>query len=121
VARKCKAIRKDGKRCRAYAISGSDYCMAHDPSLAAKRRQWRRAGGRVKGEKNRIVEEATRLKRPRDVQQMLAVTAEKLERGEIDPRTANALGRVASLLLKAMELTNIDERIERLERTMGGG
>ena len=121
MARKCKAERKDGKRCRAYAMSGSDYCVAHDPSLPDKRRAWRRAGGSVKGEKNRMVEEATRLKRPRDVQHMLAVTAEKVERGTIDAQTANALGRVASLLLKAMELTDVDERLRRLEKGIGGG
>lgn len=28
----CKAIRKDGQRCRARARKGSDYCVWHDPA-----------------------------------------------------------------------------------------
>lgn len=120
MARKCKAKRKDGKRCRAYALPWTDYCFVHEPSLAGKLRQWRRVGGSVMGEKSRMVEEATRLKKPRDVQRMLAVTAERVDRGEIEPQTANAIGRVCSLLLKAMELTDLDERVDRLERVFGG-
>jgi len=27
--RRCKALRKDGKPCQAYAVWGEDFCMAH--------------------------------------------------------------------------------------------
>jgi hypothetical protein len=120
MARRCKGTRKDGEPCQAYAVSWSDYCMAHDPSLARSRQEWRRAGGARRAEEYRVVEQISRLKRPQDVRQMLAVTAERLERGEIDAKTANAIGRVASLLLKAMELSDIDDRLARWEKAMGG-
>jgi hypothetical protein len=47
--RKCAATRADGRPCGARALPNEQWCSAHSPSLAAKRRQAHSAGGQAKG------------------------------------------------------------------------
>ncbi len=59
--RRCTAKSKSGKRCKAAAIQGSDYCFAHEPTLAAKRAEWRRKGGQQSGRRAVLDEAAQTL------------------------------------------------------------
>ena len=115
--KRCKAMTKSGKRCRAPALRNSDYCVAHDPFLADKRLEWRRQGGRSSSKKAALAEAAS-VKTPEQVRDVLARTLEALERGDVDPQTANAIARTCNLLLRAIKDTELSERIKRLEEAI---
>ena len=42
---RCIAIKKDGKRCRAYSTNTSEYCLSHDPAYAEIQQKNRSDGG----------------------------------------------------------------------------
>lgn len=50
----------------------------------------------------------------------LADSINRLRRGQLDPRLANAMGYLASVLLKALENGRIEDRLARLESVMTG-
>ncbi len=106
-----------GRRCQAPVVKGSDFCFAHEPSLAQKRAEWRRAGGKKSG-KQAVLAEAAAIRTPAEVKDLLGRTVEGLQRGDIDARTANAVGYLCNLLLKAIKETDLAERLEKLERAV---
>jgi hypothetical protein len=44
-----------------------------------------------------------------------------VRRGQLDPRVANAMGYLASILLGALQQGPLEERLQRLEATLGLG
>jgi len=46
MARQCKARTKNGRRCEGFAVTGSLYCLTHDPNRAEARAARNRKGGR---------------------------------------------------------------------------
>lgn len=57
-----------------------------------------------------------RLKSAQDVRRYLAHLINYTEAGEIEPQTAGRLAYISNILLKAIEGTDLQERIEALER-----
>lgn len=45
VAKRCKAVKGDGRRCEAHALTGSPWCFFHDPGKGAERQAARGRGG----------------------------------------------------------------------------
>jgi hypothetical protein len=52
---------------------------------------------------------------------LLGESINQVRRGQIDPRVSNAVGYLASILLGALQQGPLEERIERLEVTLGLG
>lgn len=117
--RRCKAKTKAGKPCKANAVRGSDFCFAHEPWLAGKRAEWRRAGGRKSGRKEALAK-AGGVRTAEEVQDLLACTIESVQRGQMEPTTANAIARLCSLQLKAIRETDFARRLDELERAVKG-
>ena len=113
--RRCKAMTKSAERCKAYAIEESEYCFAHDPTLAQERAQWRRSGG-SKGAKKAALEEAAGAQTAEEVKGLLGRTIELVRSGKMDPSTANSIARLCNLQLKAIRETEYEERLRQLER-----
>jgi hypothetical protein len=59
-----------------------------------------------------------RLVDARDVVRLLAETANQVRRGEIDPKVANSVGYLGSLLMKAIHETEIESRLAKLEAAL---
>ena len=118
-ARRCRAKTKAGKQCKARAVEDSEFCFAHEPSLAEKRAEWRRDGGRKSGKKA-LLAEAAAVKTPEEVRDMLARTLEGVQRGDVDAKTANAVGYLCNSLLKAIRDTDLAGRLEELESAIRG-
>ena len=117
--RRCKATTKSGKRCKAYATDESEYCFAHDPTLAEQRVRWRRTGG-SKGAKKAALEEAGGVQTSEEVKGLLGRTIELVRSGKMDPSTANSIARLCNLQLKAIRETEYEERLRQLERLTRG-
>ncbi len=57
----CSGIRADGGRCRAQAMSASEWCVGHDPNQAEARRRRASKGGK-RGGRGRPTTELARLR-----------------------------------------------------------
>jgi len=115
-ARQCTQIKADGTRCRANAVTGSDYCFAHDPASVAERQAARQAGGRVG--KTKVLPPETPdapLSSASGVVALLGETINQVRRGEVDPRVANCVGYLSTALLRALEVGDLEERLATLE------
>ena len=108
----CGATRKDGSPCRARATD-SGFCFVHDPKLASKRSAARRRGGfassrRVRLEKQFPVELA-------DIRVMLQDACSQVLTGSLDPRAAQAIASVATVMIRLHEVGDTEARLRALE------
>jgi hypothetical protein len=54
-----------------------------------------------------------------DVSALLGESINQVRRGQLDPRVANALGYLTSVLLRALEQGSIEDRLNKIEATLG--
>jgi hypothetical protein len=116
-ANRCKGRTKAGKPCRAAATEGG-LCFFHaNPDKAAEL-------GRIGGRKNRRVPTELEVFVPRLVtalamRQTVAQLIEGVIAGTIGPRIASALAPLLSLQLRAIEATDLEQRLAALEARPG--
>jgi hypothetical protein len=58
------------------------------------------------------------LKSVRDVTELLAETINHLRAGKLDPRVANAVGYLATAMLKALQEGDIEARLRAIEQVL---
>ena len=116
----CSAKTKRGTRCQAPPLAGSPFCAFHaDPHRAAEL-------GRKGGRKNRHYIEIENINvvppsTPEEVKAFLSQSMADVRTGKLDPGRASALTYMASVLLKAIDGTDIHRRLCRLEAEREGG
>jgi len=125
----CIAITKNGEHCKAPAQAGREYCFLHDPDKVDQAQAARSRGGAAiatldpKDYKpwRGTAGEVTVLKSPapQDVVNLLADTIDEVKTGRIDPRIANAVGYLAGMILKALEVEALEERLAAIEEAVG--
>jgi hypothetical protein len=110
----CEHKKRDGKRCRARALTGQNRCAIHaHPGTAAE------LGS--KGGRGRAVyrlgdlTEFTAQKTAADLRDLLAESIIEIRSGRLDPKIANALGYLGASYLGAIEVSDIQERLNALE------
>ncbi len=114
---KCQFIKENKEECNANAMKGSVFCYLHNPGIPEiDKRQARALGGQ-----NRVLTITTplpliKIKKTKDVIVLLTDTINRVRAGEIDIRTANCLGILSGHLIKAFEVSEIDNRVEKIER-----
>ncbi len=110
---KCGAKNKAGKPCGAAAIEGTNRCLMHSGRAAE-------LGS--KGGRRRTVyspENLKKFKAPRsaaDLRDLLAQSIVEIRTGKMDPKLANAVGYVGASYLRALEVSDVEARLEKLER-----
>jgi len=118
----CSATKGDGSSCGGRARPGSIYCLFHDPAAAKSQREAKSEGGRQRSSPRATIpveSEDLRLVRPRDVPPLLADTINRVRKGELDPRIANTIGYLAGVLLRSIEVSELEDRIRLLESAAG--
>lgn len=112
----CEHKKRDGKQCEARALTGQNRCSMHaHPGRAAE------LGS--KGGRRRSVFSACNLKEfaaPKtaaDLRELLAESIIEIRTGNLDPRIANALGYLGASFLRAIEVSDIEKRLDELEGT----
>ena|SRR5829696_1311744 len=115
---RCTAIAGSGQRCRAIAITGSDYCHAHHPDRAQARRRAARKGGQ-RGGRGRPQVDLNALK-----DRLISLGEDVLE-GRVDRQDAATAGHLWNVAigairtaLKAKEVEELEDKIERLEEAI---
>jgi general stress protein YciG len=112
---KCQAKTKAGRQCAAPAVRGSALCALHsDPNRAAEL-------GRKGGARNRKVydSEVRKVSVPEsagEVKRMMAESMAEVRAGKMDPKLGTTLGYLGTALLRAFEVAEFEQRLERLER-----
>jgi hypothetical protein len=116
MSKRCSAKNRNGKRCGAWSAVGKDKCALHlDPELAARmgsKRGHRRA--------HPIYSDELPMEPPKtagEVRDALANTMAQVHARQMDARTANTLAYLAMSLLRAIEVSDIEERLNALEGT----
>jgi len=111
----CSHIKSDGSRCGAYRLKDSEFCYQHDPLKAEERNASRSRGGK-KSQSDAIPGwQDIQIKGVEDLQEAVQRVFNGVARGDVHPRTANALAGLGGLLLKLLETTDLEERIAKLE------
>jgi hypothetical protein len=113
LAMKCGAKNKAGKPCGAAAIGGTKRCVMHSGravELGSK-------GGRRRARFNpEGLAEFTAPKNAADLRDLLAQSIVEIRTGKMDPKLANAVGYVGASYLRALEVSDVETRLEKLER-----
>ena len=121
MAKACRFRKPNGERCRADAQAGKDLCVFHDPDRAIDGQRARRNGGLNRSRSATVLPADTPdhpLGNTNDVSALLGDSINRLRRGELDPKVANAMGYLASVLLRALEQGPLEERLAKLESVL---
>jgi hypothetical protein len=120
MSKQCSAKNTGGKRCGAWAVIGQAKCALHlDPERAAKM-------GSMHGRRAALPSQSdgAPMEPPKtagDVRDALARTMAQVHDHKMDTRTANALAYVATSLLRAMEVADLETRLVAIEGRMEQG
>ena len=114
----CSGIKADGGRCRAQAITDSQWCFNHHPGYEQQRRLRASKGGKRGGRGRPQAELA-------EVKSILRGLAGSVLKGTSDRQDAAVVGqllntviRAVSVELKAKEQLELIERLEMLEEAL---
>ena len=121
MGRKCGFGKKNGDRCDADAQIGKSLCVFHDPARAADGRRARRAGGIRRSRPAAVLPSDTPdhpLNNTKEVSAFLADSINQLRRGQLDPRVANGMGYLTSVLIRALEQGPLEERMAKIEAAL---
>jgi len=116
---KCEFIKPDGTKCEAYAIKGSEFCYFHNPDISdEEKREAQSNGGKTKALTLKEPLPELVLAEPADTVLLIADTISRVRAGKLDIRTANCLGFLSDKLLKAFEVSQLNSRVEIIERVI---
>jgi hypothetical protein len=115
--RRCRYTPAGGRRCKANARTGAEFCFFHDPALSDERAAARKAGGIARTRKVALPTNlpAKPLRTVTDVAELLGETINQVRRGDLDLRVSNAIGYLSGILLSAIEKGSLEERLATLE------
>ena len=95
----------------------SQFCFTHNPETKkAKKEAVIRGGKSPKRNRNPLL--PVELTDSKSVASLLARTINEVRVGEIDLRVANCVGYLAGHLIKALEVSDLEKRIEGIEKTI---
>jgi len=95
-------------------MKGSDYCFTHNPDTQIEKHLAVVKGG-LASKKVKLDLEPLSIKTPQEVGKLLEDTINGVRSGEIPPNIANTIGYLAGHALKALEASNLDQRVEMVE------
>ncbi len=124
--RGCCAITLDGNPCRAPVLAGSRFCWSHDPANEKAADAARRAGG---AQRARQMDRSGcgapdprpmwwPLENAAQARAGLAYVAQEVLAGNLPARDANAVVGAMSALVTVLRATDLEQRLESLERTL---
>ena len=108
----CTYILDNGQRCGAWAMTDNAYCFSHDPGNIDKRLLASSKGGLARSVKVNVPLEVIPIATPKDVVILLASTINEVREGRIDLRAANTIGYLATALIKALEVAEIEAKVK---------
>ena len=119
-SQRCTAKNKASEPCQAYAVADSEFCFQHDPECAEERRRARSKGGHARHGRKLTDEQVKQIeiKTPADVLRVVNSELGSLLTLEKSIARSRAVGYLASVALKAFEVTELEHRVELLEQQL---
>ena len=115
----CSGTTKAGERCKSFAISGSTFCLAHDPARVTDLAAYRRKGGKSRSNDARARKALTGgLRDVETVQAVLLQIFARLYKGDFDQQLASVMVRVGlgiNELAKTKAQVELEARLDALE------
>ena len=93
-------------------MKDKDYCFSHDPDSIEKKLLASTKGGLARVIKVDVPLEVITIATPGDVASLLASTINDVRTGILDLRVANTIGYLSGVLIKALEIAEVDRKIE---------
>jgi hypothetical protein len=120
MSKQCLAKNRNGKRCGAWAVVGKAKCALHlYPERAAQ--MGSKHGSRAVLPLHRDAVPVASPKTAGDVRDLLANTMSQVHSRNMDVRIANSLAYISTTLLRALEVSDLERRLEALERSQKSG
>ena len=112
---KCQQI-INSKQCGANAMKDSNFCYLHNPNIKIEDKR----DSQIRGGLNRNLKisqplRSIEINNAKDITQLLADTINQVREGKLDCRIANTIGFLAGITLKSFEISELEERIEKIE------
>ena len=122
----CEATTLEGNPCQAPVMAGSQFCWTHDPANEKAADAARRAGGaqraRQMSRSGCGAPDPTpawwQLENAVQARAGLAYVAQEVLAGNLPARDANAAVGAMSALVTVLRATDLEQRLELLERTL---
>ena len=110
--KKCTHILDSGLQCGSWAMDNKNYCFSHDPDSVEKKLLASTKGGLARVIQVDVPLEVITIATPGDVASLLASTINDVRTGILDLRVANTIGYLSGVLIKALEIAEVDRKIE---------
>ncbi len=115
----CSGITGAGDRCRAIAITDSDYCHAHHPDRAEARQRSASKGGRRGGRGRPVVDVANLKDQLSDLYDSVLSGETEPKVGAVAAQIANVRARLVETELKVRETEELERRMDEFETLIG--
>ncbi|MBI2085957.1 hypothetical protein HYT74_01300 [Candidatus Daviesbacteria bacterium] len=113
----CQYIKEDGEQCGAMSIKEATFCFSHNPETQQDKQLAVTKGGYA-SKKTVLALVPLEIKTPQQVVDLLESTINSVRSGEIPPNIANTIGYLAGHMLKALEVSDMDQRVEMIESVL---
>ena len=117
----CQAPTNAGERCRAVAVKDGLCALHANPKLAA---EMGRKSGRARRSRDLGEQPHPELAPPRTAQEVRTALGQfisDVRARRLDPKVASTLGYLSNVLLKSIEVSDVEERLAALESVLGAG
>lgn len=114
---KCCYIKPDNEQCAANAMIGSKFCFSHNPETKEEKIAAVIKGGKAL-KKNHNALLPVLLEQPKDTINLLTTTINEVRKGSIELKIANCVGYLSGHLIKAFEITDLEDRVSKIEKTI---
>jgi len=109
----------NGKQCGASAMRGGQYCYLHNPEVSSEEK----LEAQTRGGENRRLKVyqpllPIKIEKTGDVMKLLTETINQVRQGNLDCRIGNTIGYLAGIALKAYETSELEERLNKIERSI---
>jgi len=100
-------------------MSGLDHCYMHNPDISdEEKREAKQRGGQARALTIANPLPVLPINEPNDAVLLIADTINRVRAGELDIKTANCLGFLSDKLLRAFEVSKLNDRVEIIERVI---
>ncbi len=114
---KCITIKPNKTRCGANAMKDSRFCFTHNPQTKdAKSIAVQKGGQAVRKSPDPLP--VIEIRDAKSIATLLISTINEVRAGTTEIRIANCVGYLAGHLIKAFELTTVEDRLVEIERVI---
>lgn len=116
---KCTYVSEGGIRCKAFALAGSGFCLSHDPEKHEARMERAKKGGEADSYRNlELTLQPLQVTSAGDIVTASVQLINEIREGKLPPKIANSIGYLLGIALKAIEISDVERRVETIERVI---